>query len=403
VPKQLRSLDRLVISNPCNADWDAMSGNDRVRFCEHCELSVTNLSRMTRYEAMRLVARSQGRLCVRFVQGPGGKILATAPEKIYRISRRVSRITAGAFTAALSLSTAAAQNSSISPGEARRETAAVMMPAVPREPGAGLSGVITDPTGAVVAGANVTLTNAQTKVAFTYTTGDDGAYKFSLLEGGTYSLVTEAEGFAKAEKAEVNLPGYVDHSENVVLQIPTLIAEVEVTDSTEVFVSVQGGISFREPEESLVKAALKNDLAEVGRLATTGTDVNVIDKTTDMSALAFAVQNGNRDMVNLLLSASANPNLVNVRGETPLIYLGQNATAELVQVLLSAGADVNARDHAGATALITLGGSGKFEAVKLLLDAGADIRVEDKDGNTALMSAAQNKILNCCAICSKQV
>ena len=43
---ELRSLDRLTISNPCNADWASMSGNDQVRFCEHCSLHVTNLSNM---------------------------------------------------------------------------------------------------------------------------------------------------------------------------------------------------------------------------------------------------------------------------------------------------------------------------------------------------------------------
>src|SRR5258708_26588648 len=72
---------------------------------------------------MGLVARSQGRLCVRFIQRPDGGILTrTAPERLYRISRRVSRIAAGAFTATLTLSSSAAQTKPASttsqPGEA---------------------------------------------------------------------------------------------------------------------------------------------------------------------------------------------------------------------------------------------------------------------------------------------
>ena len=86
-----------------------MIGNDQVRFCEHCQLHVNDLSAMTRHEAMRLVARSQGRLCVRYVQLPGGGVLTRAPERLYRIGRRVSRLAAGAFTATLTLSTAVAQ------------------------------------------------------------------------------------------------------------------------------------------------------------------------------------------------------------------------------------------------------------------------------------------------------
>src|SRR5260370_31440214 len=105
-----RSFDRITIPAPCEADWDSMVGNDQVRFCEHCKLHVTDLSAMTRQAATRLVTRSQGRLCVRYIQRPDGGIFTrTVPEKLYRISRRVSRIAAGAFTATLSLSSAAAQ------------------------------------------------------------------------------------------------------------------------------------------------------------------------------------------------------------------------------------------------------------------------------------------------------
>jgi len=272
-----------------------------------------------------------------------------------------------------------------------RPSAAVLNPVSTRETGVSLSGVITDPSGAVIAGANVTMLNAQSQIAFTYTTGDDGAYQFSRLEAGDYSLVAEAPSFAKTEKSRVNLKGNSSQSENIVLQIPEVIAEVEIRDSTEVFVSVQGGVSFRRPEEPLVQAASQNELAEVSRLALSGSDMNVIDKATDMSGLAFAVQNGNRDMVNVLLSAGANPNLANTRGETPLMYLGGLATSELVDTLLSAGADVNARDQSGATALINLAGSGSFEVFKRLLDAGARIDVEDNDGHTVLMNAAQNE------------
>jgi len=393
VPKQLRSLDHLIVPNPCNADWDSMSGNDRVRFCEHCSLSVTNLSNMTRHEARLLIARSEGRLCVRFVQSPGGRILTDVPDRLYRIGRRVSRIAAGAFTATLSLSTVAAQSTSRSQLDAVRPNSETAKTASPRETGAALSGVVTDPQGALVPGANLTLTNTQTHVAFTCTSDEDGAYKFSAFEPGVYSLAAEATGFAKTETPALNFKGDVSQTENLVLQIPPLTAQVEINaGDIETQITVTAGVvSFREPEEPLVKAAWQNDLAEVSRLALSGSDVNVIDKATDMGGLAFAVQNGKRDMVNVLLSAGANPNLANTRGETPLMYLGDHATTELVGDLLSAGADVNASDQSGATPLINLAASGSFEVVKRLLDAGARIDVEDNNGNTLLMSAAQNE------------
>src|SRR5688500_13732733 len=99
MPQSIRSFDRMNIPAPCDADWDSMIGNDQVRFCEHCNLRVTDLSAMTRRKAMDFVARAEGRVCVRFIQKPNGRVLTrTMPEKLYRIQRRVSRIAASAFT-----------------------------------------------------------------------------------------------------------------------------------------------------------------------------------------------------------------------------------------------------------------------------------------------------------------
>src|SRR5260370_37112321 len=107
VPDHVRSLDRITIPEPCNADWESMIGNDQVRFCEHCNLHVTNLSNLTRREAMRLVAQSQGRLCVRYIQRPGGgAITKSVPQPRHHIGRRVSPTADGTLASALSLSRA---------------------------------------------------------------------------------------------------------------------------------------------------------------------------------------------------------------------------------------------------------------------------------------------------------
>lgn len=72
------NLDDLRIAAPCTASWDAMRGDDRVRFCEQCRLDVYNLSGMRRDEAERLVRARQAalqRLCVRFFQRRDGTVL----------------------------------------------------------------------------------------------------------------------------------------------------------------------------------------------------------------------------------------------------------------------------------------------------------------------------------------
>ena len=72
-------LDHVQVAAPCKADWNQMIGSERMRFCGECNLNVYNLSGMTRSEAESLIARNEGRLCVRFYRrGDGSTIPPTA-------------------------------------------------------------------------------------------------------------------------------------------------------------------------------------------------------------------------------------------------------------------------------------------------------------------------------------
>ena len=67
-----------------------------------------------------------------------------------------------------------------------------------------LTGTVTDPSGAVVSGAMITLKSDATGATRTSTTGSNGTYRFSLLPPGSYTLTVTAQGFSKAEsKASV--------------------------------------------------------------------------------------------------------------------------------------------------------------------------------------------------------
>ena len=60
---------------------------------------------------------------------------------------------------------------------------------------ASITGLATDPSGATIAGADVILTNVETKDAREAHTGANGSYDFQNLLPGTYSLATRATGF----------------------------------------------------------------------------------------------------------------------------------------------------------------------------------------------------------------
>ncbi|MGB9433091.1 MAG: carboxypeptidase regulatory-like domain-containing protein [Candidatus Acidiferrum sp.] len=96
---------------------------------------------------------------------------------------------------------------------------------------ASISGTVTDPSGAAVAGATVTATNVGTGVAATQQTNSQGFYSFQSLPLGTYTIEVEQKGFKSYKQTglvlDVNSALVVD----VVLQVGQTNETVEVSSS----------------------------------------------------------------------------------------------------------------------------------------------------------------------------
>jgi hypothetical protein len=85
-------LDRIRIASPCSTSWEEMKGDDRVRICDYCQLRVFNLSGMSQHEAEELIAKAEGRLCVRFYQRVDGTVItADCPIGLRALRRTVWR------------------------------------------------------------------------------------------------------------------------------------------------------------------------------------------------------------------------------------------------------------------------------------------------------------------------
>jgi len=98
-----------------------------------------------------------------------------------------------------------------------------------------LAGTVTSPSGAVLAGANVTVTG-QTGKAITATTDSQGAYTVGNLAPGTYNIRAEASGFKPAQltvdvKADNTANGTIKMSGEVQLntQQPTVQGELTLS------------------------------------------------------------------------------------------------------------------------------------------------------------------------------
>ncbi|MGH9485930.1 MAG: carboxypeptidase-like regulatory domain-containing protein, partial [Terriglobales bacterium] len=81
-----------------------------------------------------------------------------------------------------------------------------------------IAGVVTDPSGAAIPGAKVTVINTQTGAAKIVSTGVRGEYRFSLLPPGTYTVEATATGFAPS-KAQVGVTVGQVEAANLSLQV----------------------------------------------------------------------------------------------------------------------------------------------------------------------------------------
>ncbi len=90
-----------------------------------------------------------------------------------------------------------------------------------------IQGVVTDPSGAAVAGATVGLRNLDTGVTATTTTATSGNYRFSSLQPGRYTVRVEASGFRVTEQ-NVTLETNQTQGINIALPLASSTTTVNV-------------------------------------------------------------------------------------------------------------------------------------------------------------------------------
>jgi TonB family protein len=96
-------LNMISIAAPCSANWNEMTGNDQVRFCQQCSLNVYNLSNMAQDQAEELIRNKEGRLCVRFYRRSDGTILTqNCPVGLQALKKKIARTATAIISAVLS-------------------------------------------------------------------------------------------------------------------------------------------------------------------------------------------------------------------------------------------------------------------------------------------------------------
>jgi len=98
---------------------------------------------------------------------------------------------------------------------------------------AAITGLVTDATGASVAGAVVKVTNEGTNVEDTLTTNEAGAYSTPLLILGTYTVAVEQQGFKTFVRPGIQLLGGAVVRMGASLEVGDVTERVEVVAAAE--------------------------------------------------------------------------------------------------------------------------------------------------------------------------
>src|SRR5467141_1032958 len=93
---------------------------------------------------------------------------------------------------------------------------------------ASIQGVVTDPQGAVVSGATLTLKNLDTNQTLTTTTDDNGIYNFNALPSSKYSLTVEKAGFKQKVLDNVGVIPEQANALNIQLEVGQVTESVTV-------------------------------------------------------------------------------------------------------------------------------------------------------------------------------
>jgi hypothetical protein len=171
-----------------------------------------------------------------------------------------------------------------------------------------IQGTVTDATGALVAGANITAQNLATGAKLTRIADKAGYYVLSPLDPGDYTVTTTAAGFESLIRKNVHVDGMQVLGLNLTLKIGTANMTVTVTDAPPPL----------ETENATLGAAMENDAyqslpLEMGGANGVSTDQR---RSTDMAILMPGVTNNETKN-----NESDEPMVVNGNASSTVMYI----------------------------------------------------------------------------------
>lgn len=164
-----------------------------------------------------------------------------------------------------------------------------------------ITGTITDPTGAAVPGAKITVRSVGTGTTRSVVTTNDGTYNVTNLLPGDYTVTVEAVGFGKAERRVVVAVGS-RLGQDFRLEIATASTTVEVSESSE---------AVNTETQTLSQVVTQNEIRELPNLTRNPYQFvalagNISDAGMGTRGAGFAINGQRESSTNILLDGASN-------------------------------------------------------------------------------------------------
>jgi TonB family protein len=259
----------------------------------------------------------------------------------------------------------------VTPDPSQQE--APTLAATPEKPACSLYGTVTDPTGAVVPGAKIGITNLDTGAVRALTTNYKGEYAANDLAPGRYTVKVEASGFKTAEKTGIVLQAGSRDSANLQLTL----ARVDFRLTINADVGLVGCCEYAASPldlESMLRYQKKPFQYVVGEAKDHGT----------LEGIAWLVYGDSRAWIQIF---EANRGVIKKPGPVPsgtslLIPLKKRLVPKLVHKVVPAYPPAAREQHVRGDVVLDV----------TLSDDGAVEQASFIDGNPLLAEAATNAV-----------
>jgi hypothetical protein len=120
----------------------------------------------------------------------------------------------------------------------------------------GIVGTVTDPSGAAIPGASITIVNTGTAASFHVTTNAQGDYEMMHLVPGVYTVTSEMKGFKKTVVADVTVRVSSTTTANLRMAVGAVTQSVTVTAATPLLDTTSGTVGTVVSSQSTVDLPL---------------------------------------------------------------------------------------------------------------------------------------------------